>query len=82
MKLQWDSYKSTARIQLVKTENPSVCVQRWTESMYNRDSAVIAYSTECYVQGVNKSNHPIQHPSYKSRANPKSWQFHRDTFVP
>jgi hypothetical protein len=26
LKWQWDSYKSDARIQLVKTENPSMCV--------------------------------------------------------
>jgi hypothetical protein len=52
----------------MKTENPSACV-----TVYNRDSAVIAYSPElCKSISVNKCNHPIKTPSYMSRTTPKS----------
>jgi hypothetical protein len=63
LKLQWDCYKSVARIRLVKTENPIVC----SSKLYSADisgSAVIACNSEWFVWGVNKSNNPIQNPSY------------------
>jgi hypothetical protein len=48
----------------MKTKNPSAC-----------NSNCIACSPESYEWGVNKSNHPVQKPSYKPRANPYTWQY-------
>jgi hypothetical protein len=62
---QRDCYKSIARIRLVK--NPSVTVK-----CKMCRSAIVLYYLQSRVLCIryNKSNHPIQTPSYKSRANP------------
>jgi hypothetical protein len=58
-------YKSVAWIRLVKTENPSACATvncklcRWAIALYYMKLRVLCIR-------CNKSNHPIQHPSYKS----------------
>jgi hypothetical protein len=63
LKLQWDCYKSVARIRLVKIENPSGCVT----VNCNSYSAVLPVVPSC----VNKvSRNPIQNPPCKSRAKP------------
>jgi hypothetical protein len=62
-KLQWDCDKSVARIRLVKAENPSACV--------TVNSKVCRSAIALCVYGVNKFNHPIQNPSYKSRTTPR-----------
>jgi hypothetical protein len=59
--------KSVARIRLVKAENPTACATvNW--KVLNCNSAVISCSPELWeCIRCNKSNHPIQNLSHKSR---------------
>jgi hypothetical protein len=68
-KLQEDGCKSVASIRLVKTQNPSECVLVKSKGCI-RDSAVTLVVHSCECIRYNKSNHPIQNPSYKSCTKP------------
>jgi hypothetical protein len=69
--------KYFARIRLVKTEKPSMCVT------VNSKVCITAIALQLpvvpsWVHKCNKSNHPVQIPS-NSHNIPKSWQFFQHT---
>jgi hypothetical protein len=67
LKWQWDCDKSVARIRLVKAENPNVCVTNW------KVCRILPVVPSCECIRFNKSNHPIQNPTYIS--HPYAWQY-------
>jgi hypothetical protein len=63
LKLQWEWYKSVARIRLVKHENPSACVTVNCEVCRNSCNVVLLAITICVAKW---SINPVQNPCYKT----------------
>jgi hypothetical protein len=74
LKLQWDGYKSVARIRLVKTKNPSACVTVNCKVCKISDSAVLPVVPSL----VNKiSVNPIIQSKNRHAQTPYTWQYIR-----
>jgi hypothetical protein len=74
-KYQWGCDKSVARMWLWKLRTLVCVCNGGLKSVWNSYSAVLPVVPEYCVQGVKKSNHPIQTPSHKSPLRVKiySW---------
>jgi hypothetical protein len=66
LKLEGGCDKSIARMWLVKTENPSMCETVNWKVCKSMIALYCLYSELWKCIRCNKSNHPIQNPSYKS----------------
>jgi hypothetical protein len=65
-KLQLHCDKFVATIRLTKTENPSAHVMVNCNVCGNSGSILLPVVPSCECIRCNKSNHPVQNPSYQS----------------